>query len=147
MFTATIGTNEFVEVLIPILWGTRAIYEGSRPGTLHVTDLSAVPVRREIVDSRPNKGIKFQPRLDGYGVKADGAVQYTFDPTRLVLRDVAGSLPELEVSDSFVRIDTNHVSGCRVSNFEVGILIDSDGVAIGAPLPLRTSTGHSLIRP
>ena len=135
MFAANLGSNKFEGVTVPILWGSRAIFEGAEPGTFRVIDLAAVPARVEIDESEPAPGIGFQPRLDGYGIRNDVEVVYTFAPATRTLRDPSGSLPDLEINEDFIRVDSNVLRGCQVSNFEVGLLVDSDGMALGAPIP------------
>lgn len=135
MFTARLGSNDFQNVMVPILWGSRAIFEGDEPGTFRIIDLAATPARIEINNSTPETGVGFLPRLDGYGIKADGEVVYTFNPVKAILRDPSGALPELEISNESIRVDSGTIQGCSVSNFEVGLLVNADGLALGTPIP------------
>jgi hypothetical protein len=129
-----LGSNEFVDVSIPLLWGTRAIVQ-DRGGALSVIELGGQEARLEVLADKPAKGVEFVPDLDGFVVQADGARAYRFNPSSHTLTDLGDALPEVQISPGGTRIGTNFVGGSSVHGFGVGIAVTDSGIAIGAPLP------------
>lgn len=128
------GSQAFMDVSIPLLWGSRAVI-GHPNGSLSILDLSGETAVPEIIKDHPAVGIEFSEEEDGFLIFKNGHSAYFFSPKRHFLRDVSGSLPECEVKNDQIRVAGSTMSNCSVMGFGVGIGVTEQGMYIGGPLP------------
>jgi hypothetical protein len=129
------GGQIFQEVTIPLLWGRRAVVQHD-DGALSVIDLAGPHARSEIVADLPAAGVEFLPDVDGFTIRSqDGESLYRYNPRTKVLSPIGLKLPEIELGPQGTRIGTSFIGGSMISGFGVGIAVQEDSVAIGAPLP------------
>ena len=128
------GSQVFADVMIPVLWGKRAIV-GHPSGKFSIIDLSESLARPEIVEDKPWRNVKFSEKEDGFVIFRDNTREYFFSPARKLIRDMNGALPECEISDESIRIGSNTIQGGTVSGFQVGVGISENGFFIGGPVP------------
>lgn len=130
-----LGGSTFDNVQVPVLWGKRAILQDSF-GRLSVIDLGQSTARIEVLGDKVAPGIRFSPTTDGFKVLTDdGQALYTYSPRDRRLTSESLGLPELQIKPSQIRIGTNTFQSNMVSGFGVGIVVDENGMGIGAPLP------------
>jgi hypothetical protein len=128
------GTQTFSNVLIPVLWGKRAII-GHPTGELSVVDLSEPVARPEIVGDKPWVNIEFSEQEDGFVIFKGDSQVFFYSPPRKVLRDMSGTLPECEISSEQIRIGGSIIRNSSVSGSPVGIGISENGFFIGGQMP------------
>ena len=128
------GTQSFLNVTIPVLWGTRAILQDSQ-GKLSIIDLSGDEARLEIISGSPAPGIDFRPIPDGVAILADDKEVYSFDPNRGLLQSESLGLPPCHITPSGTMVGSNSFMGNVVQGFGVGLKITQEGIAMGAPVP------------
>ena len=128
------GSQTFLNVLIPLLWGSRAVLQ-DKHGRISVIDLSGDSAKLEIVSDKPAPGIEFVPKLDGFEILSDRRPLYLYKPEEKVLTDIETGLPECQIRPQEIRVGSNRLSNNTISSVGVGIHVTRDGIAIGAPLP------------
>lgn len=130
-----LGGSTFENVKIPVLWGKRAILQDSA-GRTSVIDLGGQKARIEILGDEAAMGVRFSPTTDGFKVlTSEGHPLYTFSPRDRRLTSESLGLPELQIKPSQIRVGTNTFQSNMVSGFGVGVVVDENGIRIGAPLP------------
>ncbi|MDQ7735731.1 hypothetical protein QT231_23820 [Halomonas sp. SpR1] len=129
-----IGSVNFDNVKIPLLWGKKAILSHSS-GVLSVIDLSGEVADPQIVADEPWDEIEYTEKEDGFIVYENDIQSYFYSPARKIFRDLTGRLPECELGKDFTRIGTNKISGGMVSGFGVGIGVSESGFFMGGPVP------------
>lgn len=135
-----LGGSVFENVRVPVLWGKRAILQDSA-GRLSVIDLGQAVARIEVLGDKVARGIRFTPTVDGFKVLTDdGQALYTFSPRDRRLTGESLRLPELQIKPSQIRIGTNTFQSSMVSGFEVGVVVEENGIGLGAPLPQGLAT-------
>ena len=127
------GSQLFEDVVIPVLWGERAVVQDDA-GALSVIDLGHEAAKLEVLADAPAPGVEFLPDVDGFTIRTS-AGEYKYNPLTKTLSDPTGRLPDVQISVDGIRIGSNFVGGGTVSGFGVGIAISEDGIALGAPLP------------
>lgn len=130
----SIGSELFIDVSVPLLWGTRAILQ-DRYGRLSVLELTGGSARIEILADKPADGIEFVPSVDGFRIADDGKDLYNYNPHDRILTGLALQLPEVQITEESIRIGGNVFSGNMVIGSAVGIAVSEGGMSIGAPLP------------
>ena len=128
------GSQAFINVEIPLLWGTRAVVQ-DRNGRLSIIDLSADKAKLEILGDKPAPGIEFVPTTDGFKILSNGKPIYGYNPNEKTLTSIALGLPDCQVSPSQIRVGTNVFSSNMIVGSAVGIAVTADSIAVGAPLP------------
>jgi hypothetical protein len=128
------GSQTFIDVQIPLLWGSRAVLQ-DQLGRLSVINLSGGASRLEIVGDKPAPGIEFLPSIDGYEILSKGKPIYRYDPEEKTLSSIDLGLPDCQVGRWQIRVGSNVFSGNTVIGSGVGIAVTEDGIAMGAPLP------------
>ena len=128
------GSQQFINVEIPLLWGTRAVIQ-DQEGHISVIDLSGDAARLEIVGDKPAPGVEFVPTLDGFEILLNGEAIYSYNPTEKKLISITLRLPDCQISPAETRIGTNVFSMNIVAGFPVGIAVSEKGIALGAPIP------------
>lgn len=128
------GGHVFQDVGIPVLWGDRAILQDNE-GRISVINLAAQTPVPEIVASEPAPGVDYLPTTEGTRILGSEGVLYTFqsDPTRL--HGVLLDLPDLEIDQNRITVGTNVFESNIISGSEVGLVITSTGIGMGASLP------------
>ena len=128
------GMQEFNDVQIPVLWGKRAIV-GHSSGQLSVVDLGDSVARPEIVADKPWVDIEFSEKEDGFVIFKHGSPAFFYSPSRKLIRDMSGTLPDCEISARQIRVGTNTIQTSTISGFQVGVGISERGFFIGGPAP------------
>ncbi|ENM6580665.1 hypothetical protein [Vibrio alginolyticus] len=129
-----IGTVDFYNVYIPLLWGKRAVLSHS-DGKLSIIDLSGSEARLEVMADEAWVGIEYSEKEDGIVIFDKGEKIYFYSPSRKLLRDLKGNLPECELGRNSTRIGSNTISGSTVSGFGVGLGVSEEGFFMGGPVP------------
>lgn len=129
-----IGSQSFVNVQIPLLWGQRAIIQ-DRKNRLSVIDLSEPRAKLEILGDEPAPGVTYEPSFSGFKILKNGLALYQYDPTEKRLESLSLGLPDCEVTSSAIRIGNNQFSGNSIVGFGVGLAVTPEGISVGAPLP------------
>jgi|WetSurMetagenome_2_1015567.scaffolds.fasta_scaffold155751_2 hypothetical protein len=130
----SMGSQVFENVEVPVLWGDRAIIEDSH-GRLSVIALAGQSAQLEIVGNEPAPGVHFRPTTIGIVIIGSDRDLYSFDAANRTLSSISFGLPDIRFEPGALMIGTNRFSGNRISGFGVGIVVRTDGIAIGAPLP------------
>jgi hypothetical protein len=128
------GNQTFANVQVPLLWGKRAVVLDSK-NRLSVINLSGSIAKLEIVGDKPAPGIEFVPVSEGFVIKEDGKELYSFNPQEKLLKAIELKLPPCQISDIDIKIGGSVFSGNMVMGFGVGIVVDENGMSMGAPLP------------
>lgn len=128
------GSQVFSGVQIPLLWGARAVI-GHPGGELSIIDLSGDLAKPEIVSNTPWKGVEYSEKEDGFVIYSDGKPSYFFSPSRKIIRDLSGKLPECEITNEQVRIGTNTIRNSMIQGFQVGMGVTENGFFIGGSAP------------
>lgn len=129
------GGQTFVDVTIPVLWGTRALIQDPSE-RISVIDLAGSRAQIEILADRPAPRIRFVPTFDGFTVLGKGRKElYSYSPSSKTFTSLGLDLPSCQIQNYAIRVGGNVFSGGFVSGSRVGILITKDEVAVGAPLP------------
>jgi hypothetical protein len=133
-----VGGNTFWNVTVPVLWGQRAILQ-DKFGKLSVVDLSGPKPRVELLADEPAVGVEFRPILNGVALIQAGTTLYTFDKLEKTLSSVTLSLPEIQVTESSIRVGSLELVNNRIIGYGVGVAVSPTSVSIGAPLPAGLS--------
>ncbi len=128
------GSQRFVNVQIPLLWGTRAVVQ-DESGRLSVIDLTGDTAKLEILGDKPAPGVTFLPTIDGYTILYDDKQLYMYNPKEKTLTGIDLGLPECQIKPWEIRIGSNVFSGNIIAGSGVGIVVRESGMAMGAPLP------------
>ena len=129
-----IGAHRFVDVNVPLLWGSRAVLQDGE-GRLSVVNLEPPAARLEILGGQAAPGISYTPTQNGISILSDGQELYFFSPKeRRLSSDVLG-LPDCVIGDAEIRIGTSTFSNNSVSGFGVGIGVTQNGFFLGGPIP------------
>ena len=128
------GSHIFIDVEVPVLWGTRAILQDLQ-GRLSVIDLAGDSAVAEVVGGEPAPGIEFAPTSGGFKVIRLGQTLYVFSKADNSLSSIALGLPPLQIQEDQIRIGSNLFQGNIVAGSGVGLAVTEDGVSMGASLP------------
>jgi hypothetical protein len=128
------GSQVFLNVQIPLLWGERAIVQDAHD-RLSVVDLSGERANVEVLADEPAPGVGFRPRVDGVVILQKGVELYSYNPREKTLSSLSLGLPEVQISATGTRIGSNWFSGNVVEGSGVGVAVSKEGVSLGAPLP------------
>jgi hypothetical protein len=128
------GSDTFVDVEIPLLWGKRAIVQ-DKQGRISVIDLGGSEAALEIVGDKPAPGVEYKLNIEGFSILEGDKELYSYNPEDKTLTGIELNLPDCQISPSEIRVGTNIFSGNTVVGSGVGIAISEDGLALGAPLP------------
>ena len=124
----------FKDIEIPLLWGKRAVME-DKEGKIYIVALDGEEAIVEVIANEPAPNIEYELIENGFKIILNGNDIYSFDPNKKIITSISLNLPECELSASHTRIGSNIISGCSISGFGVGIVVDEQGMGIGAPLP------------
>jgi len=131
----SMGSQDFKDVEIPVLWGTRAIVQDPK-GRISVIDLAGDQARPEVLADDPAEDIKYAPRMAGFVIMSDdGEELYVYIKSEKQLTSISLNLPDLVVKSDVTRVGTNIFQGNSMSGFGVGIAVTPDGISKGAQLP------------
>ena len=125
-----IGSQTFINVEIPVLWGTRAVLQDSA-GKLSVIDLSGKDARLEIVDNEPGPGVDYKLTPDGIVIIVDDTETYSFDPKRGSFSSDVLGLPDTQITTGGTTVGGSRFSGNMVMGAAVGLMVTKDGIAMG----------------
>ena len=128
------GSHLFIGVQIPLLWGTRAVVQDQQE-RLSVIDLEGDRAKIEILGDKPAPGVEFVPNIDGFDILSEGTPLYRFNPKTKTLTGIRLQLPECQIDERQIRIGTNIFSANMVSGSDVGIVVNENGIGMGARLP------------
>jgi hypothetical protein len=130
------GTQVFMNVQIPLLWGERAIIQDARE-RLSVIDLQGEKARVEVLADEPAPDVDFRLRVDGVVILRNGIELYSYNAREKSLSSLSLDLPDVQISASGTRIGTNWFTGNVVAGHGVGIAVSKEGISLGAPLPTK----------
>jgi hypothetical protein len=129
------GNQIFVDVNIPVLWGTRAVIQ-DRDGHLSVINLGGTRARLEILADKPAPKAHFIPTFDGFSVLSNNREElYSYSPDDRKLTSLSLDLPNCRIRSDAIEIGTNVFSNNVITGSGVGIKVTKDGISIGGPLP------------
>ena len=128
------SSQVFKDVTIPLLWGKRAVME-DKEGKIYIVALDGEKAVVEVIANEPAPNIEYEFIENGFKIILNGKGVYSFDPNKKIITSISLNLPECELNKSYTRIGSSTVSGSSVSAFGVGIIVDENGMGIGAPLP------------
>lgn len=128
------GGHSFHDVGIPVLWGDRAILQ-DKEGRISVINLAAPTPNPEIIASEPAPGVEYLPTTDGLRILSAERVLYTFQTEPSRLHGVLLDLPDLQIDKNRITVGTNVFESNIIGGSEVGLVITSTGIGMGAPLP------------
>jgi len=129
------GSQTFVNVQIPLLWGTRAVLQDPQ-GRLSIINLAGTRARLEVVEDEPAQGVSYAPRVDGFVIMdSDGTELYKVNPTAKSIESVSLNLLPVTISRDRIRVGTNTFQSNFVSGYGVGISVSEQGIGLGSTLP------------
>ncbi len=129
------GGQDFVNVEIPVLWGSRAVLQDPA-GRVSVIDLGGEKPTLEVLGDKPAPGIAFVPTEEGFQVMHGNDPVYTYDRSdRRLSASSSLGLPDCQIGSTEIRVGSNVFSGSTFVGSGVGIAISGEGIAVGAPLP------------
>lgn len=130
-----IGSQQFLNVEIPLLWGSRAILVNQK-NEVSVILLEGDNAVLEILDNQPASNIQYELIENGFKIIKDNQDIYSFDSQSKIITGISLNLPECEIKSTSIRIGTNVFSGNTVVGYGVGIFVDEQGgMSMGAPFP------------
>lgn len=130
------GSHTFIDVAIPLLWGTRAVLQ-DRKGRISIIDLSGPISKLEILGDKVAPDVKYRP-LSGAAVEIfeGNEALYVFDPAWRSIRGVGLKLPTCYIEPHRIRVGTNVFQNNMISGSAVGINVKMNGaITIGSPMP------------
>lgn len=128
------GSQTFINVEIPLLWGTRAVVQDAS-GRLSVIDLGGEYAKLEILGDKPAPDIEFLPTLDGFQILIDGKPLYAYNSNERTLINISLNLPDCQITPWEIRIGSSVFASNMVVGFAVGLAVTKDGIAMGTQLP------------
>jgi hypothetical protein len=129
------GSHLFVDVQIPLLWGTRAILSDPE-GRLSIIDLANERATLEVLDDGPAQGILFAPSVEGFVIlDASGTELYKVSPASKSIIPLSLKLPPVTISPDAIRVGTNIFQNNLISGAGVGISVTENGIGLGGPVP------------
>ncbi len=130
-----LGHDFFADVVIPILWGSRAILR-DKQGHLSIINLEGDAPVLEVVDDKPARETEFSPTMNGFMIiDHAGTRLYTLEPKTKLITSFVSRLPAVVVGLDELRVGPNVLSGNIVVGIGVGIVITENGLTLGGPLP------------
>ena len=81
------GSHDFMDVEIPLLWGKRAVVQDSK-GRISVIDLGTDKPTLEILGDSPAPDVEYVPLADGFQILRDGVPLYSYSPSERKLSSV-----------------------------------------------------------
>lgn len=129
------GSQEFQNVQIPLLWGKRAIVEDNQK-RISIISLEGKEAKIEILGDKPAPNIEYEViEENAYKIISDGDALYSYSPQTRTITGISIKLPECEIQDSGIRVGTNRFMGNTIQGFGVGIIVNESGFGMGGPLP------------
>ncbi len=129
------GSQLFVDVQIPLLWGTRAILQDPE-GRLSIVNLATEGATLEVLEDEPAQGVSYAPSVEGFVIMdANGVELYKVNPTAKSISALSLGLPPVTISRDSIRVGTNRFQNNMVSGSGVGILVTESGISLGGPIP------------
>jgi hypothetical protein len=129
------GSHHFINVQIPLLWGTRAVLQDPQ-GRLSVIDLAGPRATLEVLEDEPAQGVSFAPRVDGFVIMdSEGTELYKVNPTAKSIEPISLNLLPVTIARDLIRVGTNTFQGNMVSGYGVGISVTEQGIGLGGPVP------------
>ena len=129
------GSQLFIDVQIPLLWGTRAILQDPEE-RLSVIDLAGERARLEVLEDAPAKGVSYAPSVEGFVIMNDKGIElYKVNPKAKSITGISLNLLPVTISRDAIRVGTNTFQSNMVSGFGVGISVTETGIGLGGPVP------------
>ena len=128
------GSQIFANVQIPLLWGKRAIIVNPEEG-FSIISLDGEEAVIEIIGNKPAPKISYEVIEDGFKILSNSIPVYSFLPNNGTISAIELDLPDCQIQNDGIRIGSNLFSGNVVAGAAVGIVVDEQGIAMGAPLP------------
>ncbi len=128
------GSQKFINVQIPLLWGSRAVLQDDK-GRISIVSLEGDSPKLEILGDEPASGIRYEIIEEGYKI-IDGDIElYTFNPEKHIITGLSINLPECEITDSQIRFGTNTIQSMTFINIGVAVAANERGFSIAGPVP------------
>lgn len=129
------GSQLFLNVEVPILWGTRAILQDPED-RLTIIDLAGERAKLEVIEDEPAPEVSYAPRVEGFVIMDSNNTElYKVNPRAKSITPVSLNLPPIAISHDAIRVGTNTFQSNMVSGSQVGIMVTENGIGIGGPLP------------
>ncbi|MCW3158896.1 hypothetical protein [Micropruina sonneratiae] len=129
------GSQTFVGVEIPLLWGTRAVLQ-DHAGKLSVINLAGDVASLEVLADRPAPDISYAPTAnDAFVIKKGEVELYEYNPESKVLTSASLKLPSVQVVGDRIQVGGSVFSNNMIVGAGVGIVVTETGISMGAPLP------------
>ena len=129
------GSHLFLNVDVPLLWGTRAILQDP-DDRLSIIDLGRERAMLEVLEDEPAQGVAYAPRVDGFVIMDEDSNElYKVNPKAKAVTPVTLNLPPVTISRDAIRVGTNTFQSNLVSGAQVGIMVTENSIGIGGPLP------------
>jgi hypothetical protein len=129
------GSQLFINVQIPLLWGTRAIVQDPEE-RLSIINLAGDRALLEVLEDEPAQGIPFAPSVEGFVIMdAQGTELYKVSPAAKSITPLSLKLLPVTISRDAIRVGTNTFQSNMVSGFGVGISVTENGIGLGSPVP------------
>ena len=129
------GSQLFIDVQIPLLWGTRAILQDAEE-RMSIINLAGGRATLEVLEDEPAQGVPFGPSVEGFVIMdAEGTQLYKVSPTTKSITAITLNLLPVTISQDAIRVGTNTFQGNMVSGSDVGISVTENGIGLGSSLP------------
>src|ERR1039458_8145029 len=101
------GSHEFSNVSIPVLWGSRAVLQDKRY-RISVIDLEGPVAVLEILGDQAAPGVRFAPTGDGFAILGPNNQElYVYMPAEKRLTQSSSRLPDCEIHADEIVVGTN----------------------------------------
>src|SRR5450759_1361286 len=101
------GGQFFMNVKVPILWGSRAILQDQH-GHLSIINLEGDSAVLEVIDDHPSAGASFLPRTEAFVIlDRDGTELYAVNPKTKSVTSISLRLVPVTVGLQELRVGTN----------------------------------------
>jgi hypothetical protein len=129
------GSQLFVDVQIPLLWGTRAILQDPEE-RLSIINLAGESATLEVLEDEPAQGIPYAPSTEGFVIMdAQGIELYAVSPATKSITARSLKLLPVTISRDAIRVGTNTFQSNVVSGYGVGISVSENAIGLGGPVP------------
>ena len=129
------GGQFFMNVKVPILWGSRAILQDQQ-GHLSIINLEGDSAVLEVIDDHPSASASFLPRTEAFVIlDGEGTELYAVNPKTKSVTSISLRLTPVTVGLQELRVGTNVFAGNIVAGIGVGILVTESGIELGGSLP------------
>ena len=129
-----LGGQKFIDIQIPLLWGTRAILQDSET-RISVIDLESNEALLEILGDKPADGIEYSYNIDGFTIIKNEVEIYKYNPVEKLLTSLALNIPDCQIASDGIRIGSSSFRHNKIQDSGIGIFVNERGMGMGAPIP------------